>query len=192
MRSGIGEADGKRGVSGFVVRGVGSANLTAAEALGLRGLCEQAFDGEYDDLDWDNAWGGWHVIVTRDDELVGHAAVVGRVLSAGTRELWVGYVESVATRPDVQRSGVGTTAMKAIGELIVEHFELGALSTGEHSFYARFGWERWLGPTYVRDGASLRRTADEDDGIMVLRFGPSELIDLSDRLVCEARMGDDW
>ena len=53
------------------------------------------------------------------------------------------------------------------------HFELGALATGRWSFYERLGWERWRGPTFARDGDEVIRTEDDDDAVMVLRFGPS-------------------
>jgi len=66
------------------------------------------------------------------------------------------------------------------------------LSTGRHEFYQRLGWERWLGPTFVRRGEALVRTPDEDDGIMVLRFGRSRDTDLTAPIACEAREGDDW
>jgi aminoglycoside 2'-N-acetyltransferase I len=73
-----------------------------------------------------------------------------------------------------------------------ESFELGGLSTAHHHFYERLGWERWQGPTYVRDGDDVIRTEEEDDGVMVLRFGPSATIDLTAPITCEARPGDDW
>jgi hypothetical protein len=54
------------------------------------------------------------------------------------------------------------------------------------------GWERWRGPTYVRRGPDLVRSADEDDGVMVLRQGPSQALDLTDAISCPGRAGDDW
>lgn len=66
------------------------------------------------------------------------------------------------------------------------------LSTSAHAFYEALGWERWQGPTYVRDGETVVRTEDEDDGIMVLRNGPSAGLDLAQALTCDARPGDDW
>ena len=71
-------------------------------------------------------------------------------------------------------------------------FEMGALSTGRPGFYTRLGWERWRGPTFVRRGSQSCRTEDEDDGVMVLRFGPSAAIDLTASISCESRRGDDW
>ena len=53
-------------------------------------------------------------------------------------------------------------------------------------------WERWRGPTFVRQGGTVLRTPAEDDGVMVLRFGPSRSIDLNAAICCEARQGDDW
>ena len=45
---------------------------------------------------------------------------------------------------------------------------------------------------FVRNSEALIRTEDEDDGLMVLRCGPSADIDLAARIVCERRSGDDW
>ncbi len=69
---------------------------------------------------------------------------------------------------------------------------MGALSTSKQRFYERLGWERWLGPTFVRRGGGVVRTPDEDDGIMVLRFGASREVDRTAAISCEARSGDDW
>jgi hypothetical protein len=66
------------------------------------------------------------------------------------------------------------------------------LSTSRQSFYARLGWERWRGPSYVRHGEQLIRTADEDAGLMVLRAGASAGPALTASITCDARRGDDW
>ena len=82
---------------------------------------------------------------------------------------------------------------RAATDLVRERFDLGALSTGKWGFYARFGWERWRGPTYVRlvDGR-LRRSADEDDSVMILRCPASQDIDVSAGITCDEREGDSW
>ena len=89
-------------------------------------------------------------------------------------------------------TGFGALVMTYATSLVQSKFEMGALSTSSHAFYQRFGWERWRGPSFVRDGVTLLRTADEDDGLMVLRSGPSAEIDLAAPIVCERRVGDDW
>jgi aminoglycoside 2'-N-acetyltransferase I len=103
-----------------------------------------------------------------------------------------GYVEGVATRRDRQRKGLGSLVMAEVARVVRSTFELGVLSTGQRDFYERCGWERWRGPTYVRDRTQLVRTADDDDGIMVLRFGSSAAIDVTALIACERRPGDDW
>ena len=61
------------------------------------------------------------------------------------------------------------------------------------AFYERLGWERWQGPTYVRTAVGeLHRTEEDDDGVMVLRTGPTADLDLTGPLACEERPGDDW
>lgn len=87
---------------------------------------------------------------------------------------------------------MGSRVMAAATEVVRREFELGALATGRHSFYERLGWERWGGQSFVRDGDSLVRTEEEDDGIMVLSFGPSADVRLSEPISCDPRPGDDW
>jgi len=91
-----------------------------------------------------------------------------------------------------RRSGLGTLVMMRIADVIRQHMQMGALSTGHHRFYERLGWERWRGPTYVREGDRLLRTEDEDRGVMVLRHGPGATVDLTAAIACPARAGDDW
>lgn len=157
-----------------------------------RRLMIDAFDGDFSDDDWDHALGGTHVVAVDDGELIAHAAVVPRSLEIDDRPFRAGYVEAVATAPARQGEGVGTELMGEVAEVVVAAFELGALATGEHRFYERLGWERWRGPTSVRAGEQLIRTPDDDDGIMVLRFGPSATVDLDASIVCHMRSGDVW
>jgi aminoglycoside 2'-N-acetyltransferase I len=170
-----------------------SPQLSPARLAEVRALLDAAFAGTFTDDDWEHTLGGVHVIVTdEDDRVVSHAAVVPRAITVGEEEFAAGYVEGVATDPARQRSGLGTAAMEEIGGVIETVFALGVLSTSSSAFYARLGWERWQGPTYVRDGDRRRRTEDEDDGIMVLRVGPSAAVDLTLPITCETRAGDDW
>jgi aminoglycoside 2'-N-acetyltransferase I len=82
--------------------------------------------------------------------------------------------------------------LRDLTTVLRREFEMGALSTSRHAFYERLGWERWQGPTFVRDGAETIRTEAEDDGVMVLRFGPSARVDVTAPIACERRCGDDW
>jgi len=165
-----------------------SADLLAA----IRRLLDDAFGGGFSEEDWDHTIGGWHVVVSGDGATLSHAAVVPRVLEVADRSLDAGYVEGVGTAPVRQAAGLGSIAMARISEVIRSEYEMGALSTDRHNFYERLGWERWRGPTFVRRGSEAVRTADEDDGVMVLRFGRSKGIDLTAPLTCQGRRGDDW
>ena len=127
-----------------------------------------------------------------DGILVAHAAVVPRALDVDGLPLRTGYLEAVATLPAHQRRGHGTAVMRAATEHVRASYELGALSTGSPGFYERLGWERWAGPTWVREGTRLRRTPEEDDGILVLRTASTAAVPLTGALACEARPGDDW
>lgn len=82
--------------------------------------------------------------------------------------------------------------MAEIATVVRRELEMGALSTGAHQFYERLGWERWRGPTFARHGRTATRTEEDDDTIMVLRFGASATVGLTAPLSCEGRCGDDW
>ena len=158
----------------------------------IRALLDRAFGDRFSDDDWAHSCGGQHVVVSEGGVVVAHAAVVARELHVDGRRFRTGYVEGVGTEPGRQRAGLGSLASVRAGDLVRDGFELGALSTGSPAFYERLGWERWRGPTFVRRGDATVRTPDEDDGVLVLRFGPSADVDLTAPLSCEARTGDDW
>lgn len=170
-----------------------TADLSPDELHAIRRLMDDAFEGDFEDDDLDHALGGRHWLAEDDGAIVAHASVVERFIEADGRRLRTGYVEAVATAPGRQREGLGTHVMRGAGAWIREGFELGTLGTGEWAFYERLGWERWRGPSYVRqpDG-SLERSAEDDDGIMVLRTPTTPALDVRGRIVCDGRPGDSW
>src|SRR4051812_7238829 len=145
----------------------------------VRSLVFSAFVATFTDDDWEHALGGWHVIALEDDMPVAHAAVVRREIHIGDASVDTGYLEAVATAPARQRTGLGSAVTRCADELIQERFELGCLSTSRHAFYETLGWERWRGPSYVRTADGLVRSADEDDGLMVLRCSPTADLNLT-------------
>jgi len=173
------------------VRVIDSADAPGPLLAEIRQVLVAAF-ADFSAADWDHALGGRHVVAVDDEAVVAHAAVVERTIHVADRAFRAGYVEGVAARPDRQHQGLGALVMVEASSLVRDEFELGVLSTGSHGFYERLGWERWRGPSYVRAGAVLERTPDEDDGIMVLRVGPSRDVDLTAPISCDRRPGDDW
>jgi aminoglycoside 2'-N-acetyltransferase I len=166
--------------------------VPAALLADVRLILTEAFAGAFSDDDWQHTLGGWHVIGSDAGTVVSHAAVVPRQIELGDVSFAAGYVEGVATRLDRQRQGLGSIVMTEAAGVIRGEFAIGVLSTSSHDFYEHLGWQRWQGPTFVRTGRQLVRTEDEDDGIMVLRFGPSQEADLTAPISCDSRPGDDW
>jgi aminoglycoside 2'-N-acetyltransferase I len=177
------------------LREAATADLTASDLDAIRALMDAAFDGDFADEDMAHALGGRHWLLEDADDgaLLAHASVVERVIEVGERPLHTGYVEAVGVVPARQRQGLGTRVMTPATAHIRDGFELGCLGTGEWEFYERLGWERWRGPSWVRlpDG-TLERSADDDDGIMVLRTPMTPSLEGSERIVCEWRPGDSW
>jgi aminoglycoside 2'-N-acetyltransferase I len=176
------------------LRSVVTTELSGAELEALRRLLDLAFEGRFAEDDWEHTVGGVHLLAVEESEVVAHAAVVARTLVAGGRPLHTGYVEGVATRPDRRRQGHAVLVMREANRVIRRGYQLGALSdgTGIPGFYRRLGWERWQGPTFVAAPDGPRRTATDDDSVMVLRTPATGDLDLAHSLVCDWRPGDVW
>ena len=175
------------------LREVATAELAAGELAAIRRLMDEAFDGDFEDDDLEHALGGRHWLLEDAGRIVAHAAVVERAIDVGGLRLRTGYVEAVGVAPDRQRRGVGTRVMEPATRHIRERFELGCLGTGEWPFYERLGWERWQGPSFVRrETGELERSADDDDGIMILRTPATPPLDLHSPITCGWRPGDSW
>ena len=176
-----------------VVRHVRTGDLSArdlAELIDLFRACWPA--GDFSTEDIAHAMGGVHWLAVVRGRIVGHASVVPRLLEADGRPMTTGYVEGVATHPDWRHRGIASRLMTAANAHVAGTFELGALSTDLHCVYARVGWERWRGPTFVRTDAGPLRTPDEDDGIMILRTPATPPLSGTEALSCEWRAGDAW
>jgi aminoglycoside 2'-N-acetyltransferase I len=176
------------------LRVVPSAELSSAEWSALTELCVAAFAEPWDGY-WESIGPGIHVLGEDPERgIVGHAAIVDRLLYAGDSVLRSGYVEAVAVVPDSQRRGLGTKVMQVINAMIDDKYELGALGTGSQPFYARLGWVIWQGQAWVRlrDG-SLERAPDEDGGIMVRRTPTTpDGLDLTLPIAVDWRPGEVW
>jgi aminoglycoside 2'-N-acetyltransferase I len=157
----------------------------------LRALMKDAFGPRFSDEDWQHTFGGWRILVIAGDDVIGHAAVVPRSIRIDGRECRAGYVEGVAIASTRQGQGIGRAVMADVAGVLAAQFELGVLSTSRQVFYARQGWQRWEGPSWVLEGDTRRRTPEEDAGLMVLL--PAETpIDVRTDIECESRPGDDW
>jgi aminoglycoside 2'-N-acetyltransferase I len=175
------------------VRRVRSPDLGAADLAQLLDLFAACWpEGDFSTDDIAHAMGGVHWLAEAGGRFIGHASVVPRLLEADGVPLATGYVEAVATHPDWRSRGVASRLMEAANAHIRETFELGALSTDLHLVYARAGWERWRGPTFVRTDAGGVRTPEEDDGIMILRTRRTPPLTGTEALSCEWRAGDAW
>jgi aminoglycoside 2'-N-acetyltransferase I len=169
-----------------------TAHLPARTLAAARALLDDAFDGDFDDEDWDHALGGLHALAWDDKELVGHGAVVQRRLLHGGRALRTGYVEAVAVAPAHRRSGVASALMARLEDVVRGGYDLGALGATDDgaALYAARGWQRWRGPTSVLGPAGTVRTPDDDGAVLVL---PAALpLDLDGTLTCDWRDGDVW
>ncbi|MFY9913017.1 MAG: GNAT family N-acetyltransferase [Nocardioidaceae bacterium] len=170
-----------------------SEQIDPVTPLGLRALWDRAFGDRFTDDDADHAYGGVHVLAREGDRLIGHASAVPRRIRFGDQP-WrtVGYVEAVATDPDRQGEGLGRQTMERLQVEISSRWPVALLSTGRATgFYERLGWERWRGLTYTRTAAGIVQDSHHG-GLMILRFDPSVVPDLSVGVCCEDRTGDAW
>ena len=170
--------------------------LQDADVAAISALCTTAFDEPWGDA-WEAVGPGVHVYVPGAGGILAHAMIVDRGLYLGHEPdlaLDVGYVEWVATRPELQGQGHGTAVMREIGRIIGDEYALGALATSSNPFYERLGWQTWQGPTFVRmaDGQRVR-SAGEDGHVMILRTPRTpEPLDLGGPIAVDWRVEDPW
>lgn len=170
-------------------------DLNTTQIADIRRLLWAAFAnkrGPFTEDDWQHALGGTHFIAQVEGAIVAHASVVERELHIDGRPLRTGYVEAVATLPELQGRGHATALMREVNTLITGDFELGALSTGSQGFYERLGWRVWRGPSSVRTKQGDEPTPDEDGYILFLTTPATPPLDLAAPISCEWREGDVW
>lgn len=101
------------------IRRISSGQLRPEEIGAIRELLWAAFadeDGGFDELDWEHALGGVHVLLESDDGILSHAAVVERTLEIDGQPLRTGYVEAVATRVGQHGRGHGSAVMREVND----------------------------------------------------------------------------
>jgi aminoglycoside 2'-N-acetyltransferase I len=167
------------------------ASLDASTRAAIRELLDTAFEGDFSDADADHAAGGIRVMAVDGDTIIGHAALIGRQMQVNGVAVTVGYVEGVAVHPDRQGQGHGRALMQIISARAQETYAVTMLSTGEQGFYEKLGWVRFLGKSYVTENEQMVRTADEDEGLMLLAEHPLWNV-TSCQIVCDWRTGDVW
>ncbi len=112
---------------------VRTTHLTPHERDELLALCRAAYDEELADY-LDAAGPGVHLLGRLDDRLVSHVMLVERALQPeGLPPLRTGYVELVATHPELQGRGYASTLMREVPALLAP-FELGALAPSDPAF----------------------------------------------------------
>lgn len=178
------------------VRTTSTDQLSAEEFAEINALCEAAFRFPFAGV-WERVGQGIHILAESDGRLVAHAMLVDRRIFTGPEldtTLDAAYVENVATRPDAQGLGHGSSVMAEAGRIIQEEYEIGALGTRDQAFYRSLGWVVWAGPTFVRtpDGERIR-TGGVDGEVMVLRTARTPLgIALEEPIAVEWRPGEPW
>ena len=170
-------------------------DLDSAAREEIIDLCESAYGEDFSRL-FEELHDSVHVLA-RDDRgrLVSHAEWVTRWLQpAEHRVLRTAYVEAVATEPRHQRKGLASTVLRHVNATLRSDpmWELGALCPSVPAFYARHGWELWLGPLGIRRGDGVEPTVAGEQ-VMVLRLPrtPTTLTTTA-LLTAEWRTGEPW
>ncbi len=142
--------------------------LSPGERRAILELCNRAY-GEPFDAFIASYTRCTHVLMYARDKLAAHACWEERLLEQeGHAPLRTAYVEAVATEPTLQRQGYGSAVMGVVAQQMWD-YDLGCLCAAVPEVYARIGWERWRGPTFIREASGLVATPDEP--VMILRTG---------------------
>lgn len=153
-------------------------------------LCSRTFELEYDLL-LQTFPQRVHVLGYQADRLVAHALWLERRLRIGDG-LWLdaAYVEGVAVEEYRRGQGIGSALMRRV-QAEIAGYEVGALSAAAPEWYARLGWQRWLGRLFIVQDGRRFATPDED-GVMVWRTPLTGELDLRADLTAEWRSFDLW
>ncbi|MFD7975819.1 GNAT family N-acetyltransferase [Streptomyces sp. NPDC059071] len=167
--------------------------LGADRLRAVRDLLDTAFEGDFEDDDWDHTLGGVHVLVEDDrGSLVAHGAVAQRRVLHRGRSYRVGYVEGVAVRADVRRQGLGGAVMVELERVIDGAYAFGALSASDDgaALYTACGWQVWEGRIETLSPDGIVRLPDEEGSTYLLPAAWHPLPDPADPLVFDWRNGD--
>ena len=147
-------------------------NCNSAELLnvapGIRDFLNEAYEGDFDDVDFENALGGLRFIGLKSGKTIAHASVVERSISLDGTRWFVAYIEAVAVASDFRRQGIGRQLVQQVTDFCFSNYEVAMLSTGEHGFYEQLGWVRLEVESFVETRDGLVRTEDDDDCLMLL------------------------
>ncbi|WP_369233080.1 GNAT family N-acetyltransferase [Streptomyces sp. R21] len=168
-----------------------TADLTPAELCAVRALLDEAFEGDFGDEDWDHSLGGLHVLVHDERGIAAHGAVIQRRARHRGRSLRVGYVEAVAVRADVRRTGLGGQVMAELERIVDTAYGLGALSASDKGalLYTARGWQVWPGRICALGPEGVVRLAEEE-GSTFVRPATAGPLDPAYELVFDWRDGD--
>jgi len=161
-----------------------------SQLVDLRAFLDEAFDGDFSDEDFDHSSGGTHFTILANGQLIAHGSVVLRQISFDGQVFPTGYVEAMAVGHEWRGRGVGSKLLAELTDFCRSNFAVAMLSTGSHAFYEKHGWRRFKGESYLATDASVVRTEDDDDGLMVLTSLQSVLA--AARVTCDFRSGDVW
>ncbi|MET9443171.1 GNAT family N-acetyltransferase [Streptomyces sp. NPDC006610] len=173
------------------IRTVHTADLAPAELRALRGFLDAVFAGDFSDDDFDHGLGGMHVLVDDDAGLAAHGAVVMRRVRHRGRWLRTGYVENVAVRPDVRRTGLGGRVMGVLEGIVDRAYDLGALSASDEgaALYEARGWSAWPGRVAALGPGGVVRLPEEE-GSTYVRAALAGPLDAEGELCFDWRDGD--
>jgi len=155
------------------VRRLERGAFSEEDLRGLKSWLEVAYAdpaGSWRDDMWTEIGPGPHFLIEQDGDLVAHACLVFGQVRTGDLKLEAAFVENVATRVERRREGLATAVMRAAQAEIMNGADLGVLGTGTPELYEPLGWERWRGPTSVRESdGTTTQTPEEDGFVHVLR-----------------------
>lgn len=168
---------------------VSAQQMTAAQTSAVVALCSNVFQ-----LDYAHYLAlcpqRIHVLGYVDERLVSHALWLDRPLRVGDGP-WLNsaYVEGVATAADYRTRGYGTAVMRRL-QAEIAPYDLGALSPAVPLWYAKLGWERWLGALWIEDETGLLATPEE--AVLVYRTPRTPPLDLHAALTAPWRPFELW
>lgn len=169
---------------------ISTASLSRSSYAAIVELCDAAYEestGPY----FEAIGPGDHLLGWIDQTLVSHLMWVPRWLRiADGPLLHTAYIELVATATSAQRKGYATQLLAAV-PLLIQEFDIAALSPATDNLYLRLGWEYWRGPLSTRKDGQFIAGPEERVMVLSLPRTPANL-DRDLPLSIEWRPGEVW
>ena len=175
---------------------IAAHGLNAGQRLQIASLCMDDF-GEDPWSQYAFMQQAVHACLLDGQDIVAHTLYTTRQLTLDQHPSFkTAYVEYVTTTQARRGQGLASRLLtEMLQQLAAQGFELAALAADDSKFYARLGWQAWLGALQIRQQVQLLHTPDDEIMLYPLTPACSQLLQqasANSTITADWREGELW